>query len=236
MVRVSIIIPTLNEGKYLAKCLSALKKQTYKDFEIIISDSSSNDDTIRIAKRFKTIVSEGPRKGPGAGRNLGAKIAKGKILLFLDADYIPSKNLVKYVARSFNDKEVVEGTVLYYPINGDWFDKILFKLINISVAFLSAIERPHAAGCCLFVRCDVFNRVHGFREDLIFNEDQDLILRAKRFGKFVRLNNAFVRISLRRVKKSGYFYTIFKQYLRATLHYSITKTTPKHKFKHEVIR
>ena len=88
----SVIIPTFNEEKYLPKLLESIKKQTYKDYEIIVADATSKDRTRQMAKKYNCRVIKGGM--PAIGRNNGAKIAKGDILLFLDADSIIEKDFI----------------------------------------------------------------------------------------------------------------------------------------------
>ena len=88
----SIIIPAYNEEKYLPRLLRCIKEQTYKDYEIIIADANSTDKTRQIAKKYGCKIAKGGL--PAVGRNNGAKIAKGDILLFLDADAKFNKNFL----------------------------------------------------------------------------------------------------------------------------------------------
>ena len=76
--RASIIITTKNEEKYIEQCLKSLQCQTFKDFEIIVSDAESRDKTVRIAKKYadRVVVR---KTNVSAGRNLGASFAKGDI-------------------------------------------------------------------------------------------------------------------------------------------------------------
>ena len=82
----SIIIPTLNEEKYLPLLLKEIKKQNSADYEIIVADAGSEDKTIEIAKNYGCKIIPGGL--PARGRNEGAKIAQGDIFLFMDADNI----------------------------------------------------------------------------------------------------------------------------------------------------
>src|SRR5437868_1959800 len=87
---VSVVIPAYNEATYIDRLLEALSKQSFKDFEVIVSDAQSIDGTEEIINNFKDRLNskfiESPPKGPAHGRNIGAKLAKGEWLLFLDAD------------------------------------------------------------------------------------------------------------------------------------------------------
>lgn len=88
---VSIIIPVYNEEKVIADCLKSLDHQTYNPIEAIIVDDGSTDETIRIMKNYRLYHVNWQfftqnHLGPGSARNLGAAKAKGKILVFVDAD------------------------------------------------------------------------------------------------------------------------------------------------------
>jgi glycosyltransferase involved in cell wall biosynthesis len=91
---VSIIIPTFNSGRTIGICLESIIKQTYREIEIIVVDNYSSDNTVKMAKSFnsKVIISSSERS---AARNLGAKLAKGEYLLFIDSDMKLTKNVVK---------------------------------------------------------------------------------------------------------------------------------------------
>ncbi|MCX6704833.1 MAG: glycosyltransferase family 2 protein [Candidatus Woesebacteria bacterium] len=107
-MKISIIIPTYNEKKVLGACIESLGKQTFTDFEIIVVDDGSTDTTSQILRgASKTLPNlrflTQKHGGPGAARNLGAKEAKGDILVFVDADMTFDKdflvNLVKPIVE-----------------------------------------------------------------------------------------------------------------------------------------
>jgi len=112
MVKTSVIIPVYNEEDCILNCMKSLKKQTYKDFELILVDDGSNDKTREIIKEFmkknkRVRLIEGEHKGPGFSRNLGVKKSKGKILVFVDADMSFHRNFLKHLL-----KPVLEGKVI----------------------------------------------------------------------------------------------------------------------------
>ena len=94
---ISVIIPTYNEESVILDCLTSLAKQTYKDYEIIVVDDGSTDKTLEIVKNVKILQQK--HLGPGAGRNLGAKSAKGDILVFVDADMTFDENFLKMLIK-----------------------------------------------------------------------------------------------------------------------------------------
>ncbi len=92
---VSVVVTTKNEAKSIENCLRSIKKQTYpqKKIEIIIVDNNSTDKTKEIAKRFADkVYNKGPERS--AQRNFGVERARGKYILYLDADMILSKDVI----------------------------------------------------------------------------------------------------------------------------------------------
>jgi len=95
---ISAVIPAYNEESVIKDCLESLLNQSYKNLEIIVIDDGSIDSTREIVKKFKKVkLVHGEHKGPGFSRNLGAKIAKGKILVFVDADMAFDKKYIEYL-------------------------------------------------------------------------------------------------------------------------------------------
>ena len=81
---VSIVIPVKNEEKNIPVILESIKKQTYKPYEVIVSDADSKDNTRKIAKEYGARVVEGGI--PAIGRNNGFNAAQKDIVIFMDAD------------------------------------------------------------------------------------------------------------------------------------------------------
>lgn len=99
---VSIVIPTYNSEKTLAKCLESIKNQTHKNIETIVVDSYSKDDTIKIAKSFNVKVMQTSWKLLGS-RYLGFKESAGHVILLLDSDQILEKTTVERALKLLND-------------------------------------------------------------------------------------------------------------------------------------
>src|SRR5688572_8887700 len=123
---ISIIIPTYNEESVLKKCLESLSLQTYKSFEIIIVDDGSSDNTKNIVESLKSQISNlnfltQKHGGAGAARNLGAKEAKGTILVFVDADMTFDKDFLKDLISPI-EKGEVKGTFSREEYVANWHD------------------------------------------------------------------------------------------------------------------
>ncbi|MBI4991346.1 glycosyltransferase family 2 protein, partial [Candidatus Gottesmanbacteria bacterium] len=115
---VSVIIPTYNEERHIEDCLSSLKKQTFKKYEIIVVDDGSTDSTPKIASSFNIKFISLQHKGPGNAKNYGAKIALGEILVFLDADmYVDEFYLDNIIKPIQQDKCVATYTTEEFVAN-----------------------------------------------------------------------------------------------------------------------
>jgi len=105
----SVIIPTYNSEKFLLKLLSVLEKQSINNFELIIIDSSSTDNTIAIAKEFTSNIIVIPKNefDHGGTRAKAAKIAKGEIIVFLTQDALPfDENTIGNIINVFKNKDI----------------------------------------------------------------------------------------------------------------------------------
>lgn len=99
MTKISIVIPMYNEERYIARCLDSLNNQTYSDFEVILIDDGSTDNTVEIARTFEnklelTILQQ-KNSWPGKARNRWAKEAKWDIIVLVDADMYFDEKFIK---------------------------------------------------------------------------------------------------------------------------------------------
>lgn len=228
--RVSVIVPTWNEAEYLPTLLASLRRQTRPVDEILIADSDSTDGTAEVARAAGAQVLEGARKGPGEGRNRGARAAIGDVFLFLDADCQAPPGLVAAVLKALDDPEVVGGTTGFSPDGAGIGERILFALANGYQRAATLWGFPHNAGYCFFFRRRVFEALRGLREDMFLNETHDLALRSRSLGEFVILP-LHVRTSLRRFRAQGTLRTVLREYVASTLVYYATGRTPAERFR-----
>lgn len=115
MIKISVVIPAYNEEQHIGKCLASLQKQSYKNKEIIIVDDGSTDETSFIVKKFREVrLVKGKHKGSGLARNLGAQHAKGRILVFVDADMTFNKDYIKNLVKPLEEDSSIVGTTHDY--------------------------------------------------------------------------------------------------------------------------
>lgn len=199
---VSIIIPSLNEEKYIEKTLKSIKKQTYKNYEIIVVDGNSRDKTREIARRYANKVIIEKRRGIGVARNTGAKIAKGELLLFLDADTELEENFLERVVKVMQKENVVCASG-YIKAKGNFVESFIYRATSEIAWFLSLIRWPHFYGNCLSCKKQAFEKVRGFNENLYTCEDLDLTQRLSKIGKCIFIRKAIAYSSPRRVRIKG---------------------------------
>ena len=218
----SIIIPTFNEEEYLPILLESIKQQKFDDYEVIIADANSTDRTREIAEEYGCIVTEGGM--PAVGRNNGAKIAKGEILLFLDSDLKLTDDYLRNVLYEFQTEKLGIAITQMKPLSKKSEDELLHKLANY---FMISVERikPHGAGCYgIIVKKELHEKGGGFDESLTFGEDSDYIERLGRIERFKVLRNAKIGVSTRRLEEEG-IETLVRQYGKSTFNDFIGKKT-----------
>ena len=173
---VSVIIPTFNEEKYVKSCLSHLAKQTYPNFEVIVSDCDSTDNTAKIAKKFNVKIENTLIRNRSAACNLALLKAKGDYILFTDADVdVPKDWIEKYVKRfSKTDAQVLGAPNVTHFNDGFWAEAI-GTIKGISSPVYRNGEVIHVPGCnCAYRKQALEGRK--FDKNLLTGEDMDVNL------------------------------------------------------------
>ncbi len=218
----SIVISALNEEKYLPRLLDDLTHQKEKDFELIIVDGGSKDNTVSIANkfkndfnRFKLLLSD--KKNLCYQRNLGAKKSEGNYLIFLDAD-IRIRNDYLSTIKKVIEKGFYLFLTTYQFDDSDKFDTFLIQLSNYTLELLKLINKQMAPGYNFIIFREVFNKIGGFNEKATISEDHDLSMRIQKAGvKIHIIPKKLLMWSFRRIKKDGYLPILLK-YGIATFH------------------
>ena len=206
---ISVIIPTLNEEKYLPRCLKSLVNQAGDgSAEILVIDGGSTDHTVRVAKNYADEVFMEPRAPVGAARNLGAKIAKGNVLAFIDADTIANSQWVSSIDTAFRREPGAVGlTGPTLPYDGCLSDSITYRLWTIYLQrILLYLQMPHVIGFNCAYRRAPFLSVGGFDEGSVMSEDIKLAHKIRRYGKIKFEKDMSALTSARRFRKYGHLY------------------------------
>lgn len=205
----SIIIPTLNEEKTLPLLLNDINNQTYKNFEILIIDAKSSDNTAKLAKKYigkshlKIIISN--KKSVNFQRNLGSKQARSSLLLFIDADIRLPDNFLKHLYESYLNSK----TPIIIPQMFTSSKNILDKLIVFSLNIIYLLEKilnkkPLITECLMLIEKHCFLEVGGLNEKLHFHEGRDFLIRANKLNyQYSLIQSPKYEFSLRRYKKYG---------------------------------
>ena len=183
---VSVVIPAFNAASTLPACLDALAHQAYPaaDYEVIVVDDGSGDDTAAVARRCgATRVVLGSHGGPGQARNAGAEVAQGQILLFVDADCEPLPNWIAEMVRPLDDPQVVAVKGSYRTRQGSPVARLAQCEFEERYELLARVPSTdfvdsHSAA----FRTAVFRAAGGFDPSLRQNEDVELSYRLATSG------------------------------------------------------
>jgi glycosyltransferase involved in cell wall biosynthesis len=231
MSDISVVIPALNEEKYLPGLLQSLAEQTCTDFEVVVVDGASQDKTVPGARSFgarlaalQVIVS--PQRGVSRQRNLGAQAARGQWLVFVDADSRVSPHFIERIEQFIHDRQPEFFTIWTLPDGDTPRDAILALIVNLYIEGSIVAQRAIAPGAMIGVRHDLFDRLGGFDKSITFSEDFDLTQRLIAHGAPLDvLRETLYVYSLRRVRKDGLLHFLLF-YSRATLLALFTRRAP----------
>ena len=234
---ISVIIPSYNDATYISRLLEALSKQNYENFEVIVSDAKSNDGIDKVVKDFNDKLDikliENPPKGPAAGRNEGASIARGSWLLFLDADDdIDDVNFIAILLGEAKSNNWKTASTIMKVREASAFERFGTWANYKYTKMLEHTKHPVAAGWCILTRREVFEKNKGFNEKIQFGEDYDYVRRSSR-GAFGFTEKTFYYMDLRRARAEGIKFVIkglANEIYRHTHSYNLEKNPIKYEF------
>jgi glycosyltransferase involved in cell wall biosynthesis len=219
---ISVVIPTYQEEKYVENTLKALRNSDYKKkFEVIVADGGSKDRTLKIARKYadKVVVTG---RGVAKGRNAGAAVAKGDVLLFVDADTMVMHNTLSEFERVFKDRRVVAATCPIVLTSWMYKDFMIYWELNQVVKLsITKAKIPHIVGSCFAARKSAFDEVGGFDETVETMEDFELSERLGKKGRVVFDEKTLVLTSPRRISRWGVVGTFLKS-IRSYMNYRVT--------------
>ena len=164
-MKISIIIPVYNSSLTLNECLNSIFSSDYKNYEVIIVSDRSTDNSIAIAKEYKTkIIELSQNKGPALARNKGSESADGEILLFLDSDVIINKDSLNLIIDKFkiDDVNAIQGIYSHMPN----YKYLATQFYQSYLCYYVWPENKKYASTlvtgCFAIRKKVFNKLNGF--------------------------------------------------------------------------
>ena len=217
----SVIIPTLNEERYLQKLLQDLTKQQDKNFEVVIVDGYSEDNTQGVAQDFedklviKVIFSK--KRNPAVQRNLGSSVAVADYLIFLDADMRIGKLFISKIRKEVESHHYLLYLPLHLPSSTVYHDEIISKVTSFFVEVSHLTDRPFTYGPCMIFWKKFFHFLGGFDDRVFLFEDHHIVQKARKHGVHAKLlPEVSVKFSWRRYEKEGRLNVLGKYFIAST--------------------
>ena len=213
--RLSIIIPTLSEERFIGRTLENLEGLEIPH-EIIITDGGSTDATLDIARRYTdkiTVWTHPHRQTFGQAKNAGAALATGEFLVFIDADVIipEPQAFFEEMLRAFDaNKKLLAMTAPLKPYeeNHSWIDAFFCAPLNWFYVISNNIFRSgNSSGEFQMIHREAFRRIGGYAEHLAAGEDNEAFRHLAQHGRTLSYRKLCVRHSLRRPHKLGWLRT-----------------------------
>lgn len=228
LVNLTVVIPALNEEKYIERTLQSLKEQSV-NIEIIVVDNGSNDKTIEISQKIADkSFSYTKRKGPLFAANYGFKHAKGDIIAMAGADCVYPSKWAERVLKAFKSEEIVGvyGPIRFFDSNFlmNFLSGLFYEIFVLSSKF-SKVD--NTSGANFAFRKELYLQINGFVDSwTIIAEDVEIGRRLKKYGKLALLPFNFSYTSARRFQENGYVKSAF-MFLKEWIHFKHRKENVK---------
>lgn len=211
--KISVIIPALNEEKLIERLLSLFTDdfKVRHGIEVIVSDGGSTDRTVSISEKYADRIVKkdiNTSQNISRGRNAGAKASQGDVLVFLNADTLPSEpdRLFEAAIRELSNEKVsaVACRIEVMPHEKILSDALFHGIYNSYVKLLNYTPVGMGRGECHIISRRAFETARGYDENIAAGEDFELYSRLKRSGKIVYRGDLVVFESPRRYRRFGY--------------------------------
>ncbi len=183
--RISVVVCTYNGARTIRDCLEGLRKLEYSEFEVIVVDDGSTDDTAAIAQQYDVRLISTANHGLSHARNIGWRAARGSIVAYLDDDAYPDPHWLTYLAAAFlSTSDVGVGGPNIAPPNDGWIAECVANAPGGPVhVLLSDREAEHIPGCNMAFRRAALEAIGGFDEQFrVAGDDVDVCWRLRQRG------------------------------------------------------
>ena len=189
--RISVIIPNYNGSSTIGRCLEAAFSSEYDNFEVIVTDDCSTDNSAEIIKKFPCkFIFLDKHSGASRARNTGTKNSGGEILFFIDADCLLQKNTLASVNKAFliSENAIIGGTYTAIPYDKDFFST--FQSIFINYSETKKEPPDYIPTHAMVIARDIFMKSGGFKENFLpILEDVEFSHRLRKTGYKLTMNS-----------------------------------------------
>ncbi|MBI5098829.1 MAG: glycosyltransferase family 2 protein [Nitrospirae bacterium] len=202
---ISVVIPNCNNAATIGKCLEAAFASQYKNFEVIVVDDKSKDNSVEIIKQFPCrLVCLENHAGASKARNTGAQESRGEYIFFIDADCLLQKDTLSIVNRTLmaqediqgdkggfleqkSSKIVTGGTYTRIPYDKSFFS--IFQSVFVNYSETRTATPDYIAAHAMIISAEAFNKSEGFPEVFLpIIEDVEFTHRLRRTGFKLTVN------------------------------------------------
>jgi glycosyltransferase involved in cell wall biosynthesis len=195
---ISVIVPAHNEAAYLPATLAALKQQNHSNYEVIVVANGCSDSTADVARGNCDRLVVLSDKNLGVSRNLGARMAQGDILLFLDADTTLEPMALRRISQCFSRKHAA-GTLMGRPDREGLKYRVVYLLKN----WIHRLSLHGGSSGVIMCWKKHFFEIGGFDEQLEVRENSHLIKRLLSYGRYCYIGDVAATTSMRRYQHCG---------------------------------
>ncbi len=203
---ISVVICAYNEEKRIGKSIEAIQEQDFpkEDFEIVVVNNASTDQTAELAKSYGVRVVYEKEKGIAHARQKGSEEARGEIIAFTDADTHVPNHWLKTIAQAFQKDEKLVGFGGVFRINsGSFMSRLVINHGEYPLYLLAKIITGKwlLVGNNMAYKKSAFEKTGGYNTNLSQGEDTDISQKLNKVGKVKLINNFYVYQSGRRFEQ-----------------------------------
>lgn len=180
-MKVSVVLIAHNIAQKIESCLNSVLNENFTDYEVIVVDDGSTDDTVKRVKGYPVKLIEQANQGPASARNTGAEVSKGGFIIFLDGDCIVQRDLISSMIEPLGNPEI-GMTHGYVDIANPESLIARLNFVRARYLFRNLEYLDFAWGGCLAIRKSLFEEIGKFRVSLKTGEDQELAYRLLKKG------------------------------------------------------